>query len=198
MKYGQHDLPNGPLDSCAAIVSRHPRLRHSLVCSLKYPMFEIEIANHQSAMEIDPEQIRNVVESTLRAEQVCRAQISIGIMDDQAIHEVNRTHLNHDYPTDVISFLYDSEVEDESLHTAGTFRGAGLSLDGEVVVSTETAMREAKRHHWSAQAEVTLYLVHGLLHLCGYDDLTDEEQVLMRAREREILQIWDLTPHYDF
>lgn len=161
-------------------------------------MFDIEVANHQSALEIDPVQIRDIVENVLRAEQVCVAEIAIGIMDDAAIHEVNRTHLDHDYPTDVISFLYDSDVEDQALQAAGEYRGAGLFLDGEVLISTETAIREAKHHNWPPHAEVTLYLVHGLLHLCGYDDLTDEEQVLMRAREREILQIWDLTPHYEF
>jgi len=42
-----------------------------------------------------------------------------------------------------------------------------------------------------------LYLVHGLLHLCGYDDLTESEQQIMRARERDILQNWSLTPHYE-
>ena len=67
-------------------------------------------------------------------------------------------------------------------------------LEGELIVSTETALREAAAHGWSPQDEVLLYVVHGLLHLCGYDDLTDEARPSMRVREREVLAGWQLVP----
>ena len=67
-------------------------------------------------------------------------------------------------------------------------------LEGELIVSTETALREAATHGWSPQDEVLLYVVHGLLHLCGYDDLTDEARPAMRVREREVLAGWQLIP----
>lgn len=128
------------------------------------------------------------------AEKVAGAELVVAIVDDPAIHEVNREHLQHDYPTDVISFLYDSEVRQASDHSE--LRGCGLHLDGELVVSAETAIREAERLGWDSESELSLYIVHGLLHLCGYDDLTDHEKLIMRKREREVLQHWGLSPHY--
>ena len=67
-------------------------------------------------------------------------------------------------------------------------------MDGELIVSTETAVREAHAHGWLAEDELILYVVHGLLHLCGYDDLTDDARPLMRSRERQMLALWELTP----
>ncbi len=67
-------------------------------------------------------------------------------------------------------------------------------LEGELIVSTETALREAAAHGWTPADELLLYVVHGLLHLCGYDDLTDEARPVMRAREREVLAGWQLVP----
>ncbi|WP_437187202.1 rRNA maturation RNase YbeY [Planctomicrobium sp. SH668] len=159
-------------------------------------MYEIEVSNRQKLLKVDSQWIREIVQKTLEAEQVHRAEIDVAILDDAAIHVVNRDHLEHDYPTDVISFLYDA---DESLHPADSaLRGAGLEIEGELVVSAETAIRIAAEMNWDPLNELTLYIVHGLLHLCGYDDLTDDEQVIMRQREREILQIWNLTPHYSY
>lgn len=156
-------------------------------------MYTIDIADLQTWLTIDDESVRDIVIATLRAEQVASADIAVALVDDPRIHDVNREHLGHDYPTDVISFLYESSEEPAAGEKS---RGQGLRLDGELVVSVETAVREAALHGWSATDELTLYLVHGLLHLCGYDDLTDAEQRVMRQRERNILQIWNLLPHY--
>ena len=68
------------------------------------------------------------------------------------------------------------------------------TVEGELIVSTETALREAAAHGWSPHDEVLLYVVHGVLHLCGYDDLTDEARPAMRVREREVLAGWQLVP----
>src|SRR5690606_12002404 len=132
-------------------------------------MFEIPVSNRQTCLEIDEARLREVACETLRMEQIARAEVVIGIVDDATIHTLNRTHLNHDYATDVLSFVYEG---DEHV------------LDGEVILSAETAAREAAAFGWSPQGELTLYLVHGLLHLCGYDDQTDQDRQTMRARER--------------
>ncbi|MCA9079159.1 MAG: rRNA maturation RNase YbeY [Planctomycetaceae bacterium] len=157
-------------------------------------MFEIEINNQQSLLSIDAPSIRERLTQTLGAEGVFAANLSVAIVDDELIHAVNRDHLEHDYPTDVISFLYD---EAQTQPPSSEFRGSGKSLDGELVISAETAIRESDCFGWNAEDELTLYLVHGLLHLCGYDDLSESEQAVMRRRERAILQIWGLEPHYD-
>lgn len=152
-------------------------------------MFEIDLMNRQSLLPIDDGQTRSIVIQTLQAEGISRAEVSISIVDDATIHEVNREYLDHDYPTDVISFLYESH----DVHGDPTQRG----LDGEVVVSAETAVRQAENYNWRPEQELCLYLVHGLLHLCGYDDQSPEDQSRMRDRERAVLQFWNLTPHYD-
>lgn len=169
-------------------------------------MYEIEVANRQDHLEIDPDFLVGVAQRTLEQEQVRRAEISIALVDNASIHELNRRFLNHDYPTDVLSFLLDEEafLDEEPRgkeapvrqRAQGTPRGAARAFGGEVILSTEMALQTAMQYHWNPRDEVVLYLVHGLLHLCGYDDLTEQELQVMRAREREILRHWNLVPHY--
>lgn len=156
-------------------------------------------------MDISEQRVRRIVEGVLLAERVARAELVVALVDDPTIHRVNREHLDHDDPTDVISFLYDREplepvrtgrFSDENTGAGSPSCGAGASLDGELVVSTETACREAARFGWNPFDELTLYLVHGTLHLCGYDDHDEEDIEKMRQREKSILKIWELTPHY--
>ena len=155
-------------------------------------MYDIEIANSQS-LEVDLDFLQRVAERTLAEEQVARAEISIALVDDAEIHRLNRQFLEHDYATDVLSFLFEGEVIEPPGSDAAP-RGAGMSLEGEIIISVETAARMARELGWSARGELALYLVHGLLHLAGYDDLTDDERPLMRARERELLTLWELAP----
>lgn len=156
-------------------------------------MFEIEINNDQQVLEVEDERLRDIVTFVLNEEQIRAAEISVAVVDNPTIWRLNRRHLQHDYPTDVLSFLLDCDgVESGS----GVPRGAGKTLSGEVIVSAEMAVEMASQYQWRGQDELCLYLVHGLLHLCGYDDLVEEEQIVMRHRERAILKHWNLTPHY--
>lgn len=162
--------------------------------------YQILISNEQSTVAISEDELRRVATLTLQSEGVVSAEISLAVVADPAIHKVNRDYLQHDYPTDVISFLLDSGAADPrpGLPIAiQSRRRAGQWLHGDVILSAETAQREAAEYGWEPQAEICLYLVHGLLHLCGYDDLTDEEQTVMRTREREILLQLGLSPQYE-
>ena len=153
----------------------------------------IEIADQQACLELNEDLLRGAVQHLLTAEQVGRAEISVALVDNHTIRPLNRQYLGHDYDTDVLSFLLD--VYPDELPSSGP-RGAGREIEGEVIVSVEMALNSALDYHWSPHDEVLLYLVHGLLHLCGYDDLSEGERRVMRAREREILEHWNLTPHY--
>jgi probable rRNA maturation factor len=153
-------------------------------------LFRIAIADRQRAVTVPKAWLRKIVAGTLTAEQVASAEISVALVDDAEIHEINRDFLGHDYPTDVISFLLDSD----SSPGKRVPRGAGRTIEGEVVLSTETAIREARRFGWTAREECGLYVVHGLLHLCGYDDLSPGEKRIMRRRERDVLGLFDLSP----
>ncbi len=95
-------------------------------------------------------------------------QISIAIVSDKTIHGVNRKYLNHDYPTDVISF--DLTDNDEL-------------LEGEIIASVETADRVGPEHQSSGDAELLLYVIHGMLHIIGLNDKEPDEIRLMRETE---------------
>jgi probable rRNA maturation factor len=147
-------------------------------------MYNIAIANEQTLLESDEERLRAAAAHVLAAEEIRTATISIAIVDDAALRALNRRHLDHDYDTDVLSFLLDGEPDEPA---ATVPRGRGKRIEGEVIASAEMAIRRAAEFHWPPGDELTLYVVHGLLHLAGYDDLTDDERALMRQREQELL-----------
>lgn len=179
-------------------------------------MYSIHVASQQRLLRVAKPRLVRLAEDTLAAEQVRSAEISLALVDDPRIHELNRRFLGHDYPTDVISFLLESDLPPESNASRrnragqksaqkkragrspapGVPRGAGKSLGGEIIISVETAIREAACYGWRPIHELSLYVVHGLLHLCGYDDLTPAEQRVMRAREVEVLATWKIVPRY--
>lgn len=167
--------------------------------SSKMNAYDISISDRQMMFATDEQRLRDVIERVLSSEGILAAEISLALVGDAEIHRINRDFLGHDYPTDVISFLLSSSPEivspaSEQSYSVNPQAGSSSFIEGELVVSTETATREAAANGWSAQDELLLYVVHGLLHLCGYDDLSDEARPAMRARERELLAIWNLTP----
>ena len=129
----------------------------------------VNVSNHQTLFEIDDDQIVAAVSSVLKAQQISAAEVSVAIVDDPQIHVLNREHLNHDYPTDVLSFLYEA---------------TDTLIDGELIVSTDTARRVGAEHGMQEHDELVLYIVHGALHLVGFDDDTDAAQIEMREHER--------------
>lgn len=152
--------------------------------------FEIDISSSHSASAVDSDAIKVALVEALKLEQVQSAVLSVTLVDNPTIHRLNREHLNHDYPTDVISFplewMCDGErPEDRAGQADG--RAKGALIEGEIVVSVDYAEEMARRCGWATQNELTLYAVHGMLHICGYDDLTTDEKQVMRLREKAIL-----------
>jgi probable rRNA maturation factor len=157
----------------------------------------VEIDDSQKALSVDCPRLCDVVRSVLAAERCVAATISLAIVDNATIHDLNNRYLQHDFPTDVLSFLLESELDAVSLPVPkGSPRGCGLRLEGEIIVSAEMAKQLAAKYRWKPLDELTLYVVHGLLHLCGYDDRSSKELALMRQRESEMLAEWNLSPHY--
>jgi probable rRNA maturation factor len=136
----------------------------------------IEVNNLQSA-NIDTQRLRQAVELVLAQAGYEQAEVSIAVVADAAIWELNRRHLDHDYPTDVLSFLLDD---------------TGSRLEGEIVVSADTARREAERYGWRMEDELLLYVVHGALHLVGFDDHEEGERQAMREAEAQLLSRIDV------
>jgi len=165
-------------------------------------MYSIEISNTQEFVDIDEGFLREVVSKTLQAEQAAAAEVSLALVNNATIRVLNKQHLDHDYETDVLSFLFDciEQTQDNPTDLKSTVtdgqlepRGRGKQIDGEVIVSGEMAAQQAGKFGWRPRDEVVLYVVHGLLHLLGYDDQTETETRLMRSRERAILRIWNLS-----
>jgi len=157
-------------------------------------VIELEISNHQSHVRISDARVRKIVRAVFSTERVAGATLSVAIADNAAIRAANREFLRHDYDTDVLSFLFESFcVARDATPFSQRRRGHGRQIDGEVLLSAEMAAEMAPRFGWTPLDELTLYLVHGLLHLCGYDDQTPRERRIMREREREILDELGIT-----
>jgi probable rRNA maturation factor len=144
--------------------------------------YEIEIVDQQSKLAVDQERLRRAVEIVLQSADVRHAEVNVAVVDDPAIHELNRRWLDHDWPTDVLSFTLDSNPD---------------RLEGEIVASADTAEQSAGRFAWNPGDELLLYVIHGALHLVGYDDQTDEARLEMRSREKEVLAQFGLAARYD-
>lgn len=136
-------------------------------------MGKISIACPQETVPIDFKRMREVVRRVLEGEGVAEAEISLAFVDDPTIHRLNKRYLDHDEPTDVLSFPL-SEAKGK--------------LAGELVIGAEVALAQANERGHDVQAELTLYVIHGLLHLCGHDDHDSEGIARMRQRERHYLR----------
>lgn len=133
----------------------------------------VEISDTQRHLAVDPDWVARVVRATLASEGVARAVITVALTDDASIRDINRRHLSHDWATDVISFPLSEPADDE--------------LVGDLVISAEMAVNSATEFGSTPGRELALYLVHGLLHFCGYDDHADDDVVIIRARETAVL-----------
>jgi len=127
------------------------------------------------------QRLEQVAQRILSVSGCPEAELSVLLVDDEQIHEINRDYLDHDYPTNVISFAM-REGE-----------GADVQPDllGDVVISVETAMRDAQEAGESFESELYFLLLHGVLHLLGYDHErgTDEDARRMEEREREVFAL---------
>jgi probable rRNA maturation factor len=108
------------------------------------------------------------------------AELSVALTDDREIHELNRLFRKRDKPTDVLAFAM---REGEGPPAAGP---SGVELLGDVVVSVETARRQAARRGRSLASEVRVLLAHGILHLLGYDHRTSAEARRMGTKTRQL------------
>ena len=142
---------------------------------------KIEIADEQDGHTVTYDRLTTAVRSILGDAGYTAGEVSIAIVDDAAMHALNRQYLEHDYPTDVLSFVLE---EDEQ------------RLIGQLIVSADYASREAPTFGWTTDDELLLYTIHGALHLVGYDDQEPKLKAEMRQQEKIYLARFGLTPQY--
>lgn len=144
-------------------------------------MLRIDISN-EHAFPLDEARLKKAVRAVLKDAGIENGEISIAVVDNAEMHVLNRKYLDHDYPTDVLSFVLDEEDG---------------RLDGEIIVSSDYAAREARTFDWSTDDEILLYVIHGSLHLIGHDDQGEASKAVMRQAEQDYLALFGLTPRYD-
>ena len=116
--------------------------------------------------------MRRGIQSILRDAGIVSSQISVAIVDDPTIGKLHGEFLDDPSPTDVLSFVLEPPP----------------MLEGEVVASADTAKSNALQYKCPAEEELLRYVLHGILHLVGYDDTTPSKRSVMRKKENEYLQ----------
>jgi probable rRNA maturation factor len=114
-------------------------------------------------------------------------EVSVSFVSDDEIHELNRTYRGVDRPTDVLSFALREGEEDFPVPDEGA------ELLGDIVISIPTAVRQAEEYGHSVEREVGFLLVHGFLHLLGYDHQDEDAEREMFGLQEEVLQKLGLT-----
>ena len=137
------------------------------------PGQQIHVSRRCDCVRISQAEIRCVAAEVMRRLGRRHYSLSVALLDDAAMSELHWQYRRRRGPTDVLSF----DLRD----------GGRGSLEGQIVLSAETARREGRRRRIAAKRELLLYLVHGILHLAGYDDGSSEQANRMHRKEDSLL-----------
>jgi probable rRNA maturation factor len=154
----------------------------------------VNLTNHQDDLPVaDSPQLIRLLRRSVEISGLCRdadadKEVSFSLVDLETIADVNMQHLQHEGPTDVITFDYRGDDAPATPDEAATL--------GEVMVCPAMALRQAPEHAQDVATEMVLYLVHGILHLCGHDDVQDAARPAMRQAEQDLLA--RLREEFDF
>ena len=140
---------------------------------------EILIQNNQDQHPVDAAQFESQIGQVLEKLEETDCELSLLLTDDVEIQELNRTYRDLDKATDVLSFPQDEDAVNET----------GDTLLGDVVISVETAARQAEEHHLSFNEELILLAIHGILHLLGYDhERSPQEARIMQDKTQDVFE----------
>ena len=160
-------------------------------------MVDIILENEQDKETLTPEigqAIRDVCESTLKSEECdFDAQISITLTDNETIREINKSNRSIDKATDVLSFPL-LEFDDDGVADGEYETDGGYVMLGDIVISMERAMEQAREYGHSFIREVAFLTAHSMLHLLGYDHVDDEEgERVMNEKQESVLTALGIT-----
>jgi probable rRNA maturation factor len=141
----------------------------------------IDIRNLQDKIEVDEKEIKKCASAVLEDMGEKGSELSLLLVSDARIKVLNRKYRDKNSSTDVLAFAMRS--------------GEGVSgqspILGDVVISVETADREAAKRKISLKREICLYVVHGILHLLGYDDEDSAARKKMKAKQDELMRLYE-------
>ena len=135
---------------------------------------------------VDEDSVRRIARRVLKAEGVTPPyEVSLVFTDSETVERLNRDYRGVDEATDVLAFGMLPQGEGDSPFALPP---DGVTRLGEVIISYPQAVEQADEQGHSVDKELALLIIHGILHLLGYDHEQPEEEARMRAREKELLQ----------
>jgi len=134
--------------------------------------------------KIDKSFVRKVVKHTLKKMEAEKSEVNIIFVGLEEIHEINKTYRNVDRPTDVISFALE-DTEDVTVYEERVL--------GDIYICLDKVHEQAKEYGHTEIREMAFLIVHGLLHLLGYDHMIKEEEKIMFGLQEEILNEMGIT-----
>lgn len=139
---------------------------------------KLQIENSQSKIKIDKRIIRSMVLKILKTLDCADKEISLSFIDDEKIKQLNKQYLGKDKATNVLSF---SLLE-------GEYGNINPQILGDVIISVETAQRDALYGKLTVDQEIDFLIIHGILHLLGYnhENTTKKETKKMRQKEKDL------------
>lgn len=137
---------------------------------------EVFVTQSQTDLPVKDSSIKSLIKGFLKHADVHFDEVSIHLVDKEKISSIHAEFFNDPSPTDCISFPMDDPHED------------GYKMMGDVFVCPAVAIEYAEKHAKDPYQETTLYVIHGLLHLLGYDDIDPDERKEMRAAEQHYLK----------
>jgi probable rRNA maturation factor len=142
---------------------------------------KIQIENKQTKIKIQRRKIRSTVLKLLKIMDSANKEISISFVDDNTIKQLNNHYLQRDHSTNVLSFSLQE----------GEYGNINPHILGDIVISTETAQRDAAKDDLSLSEEIDFLIIHGLLHLLGFnhENTTKAQTTKMQIKERELFGI---------
>lgn len=146
----------------------------------------IYLSNRQKALPIRSGLLRRRLIKILKELSLAEAELSVSLVTDKDIRQLNRDYRGQDRTTNVLSF----PLQEEGVNPRPKKTPEAL---GDIVVSTETIIREAVRHGYTTGGMLYFYLIHGLTHLLGYNHEKDFEAAARQEAETE--RLWNLIDH---
>ena len=143
-------------------------------------------------LENDQEKIELADAVLERLQEGLKAVARLNDLEEDA--EVDVTIVDDEEITDVLSFALDEDAEDSD--EPELIGGPEEHLYGDIIISAETALRQAEEYGHGLEREMTYLAVHGMFHLLGYDHMTEEDKAEMRAKEEEALRAINLSEEY--
>ena len=146
----------------------------------------LNFSNLQRTKPLRARQLKVITEAALAELGTAHWNLTFYLVNSRRMAEINETHLQHEGPTDVITFDYGE----------GESRNTQCALHGEIFICVDVAVTQAREFRATWQSEVVRYVVHALLHLCGHDDQQPAARRAMKRREDALVR--RLAAQFDF